>query len=84
MREQKILNDHQRVLKPNCWNCRYFAISWHPSMPYACRLMGFKSRVLPCVEVQTADQRPCQGFLAKSQFNEDEIVSNPKADMWLA
>jgi len=50
---------------PNCFQCKHFAISWQPSAPYACRLLGFKSRVLPAIEVMRIDGRMCLGFTAK-------------------
>ncbi len=50
---------------PNCWQCRHFAVSWDPKMPYSCRLMGFKSRILPAIEVLRADGLRCQGFMRK-------------------
>ena len=50
---------------PNCFKCQHFAISWQPSMPYACRLLGFKSKALPAIEVLRIDGRVCQGFTAK-------------------
>ncbi len=50
---------------PNCWQCRHFAVSWDPKMPYSCRLMGFKSRILPAIEVLRADGSRCQGFMRK-------------------
>ena len=50
---------------PNCYQCKHFAISWQPSMPYACRLLGFKSKALPAIEVLRIDGRVCQGFTAK-------------------
>ena len=34
-------------------------------MPYACRLLGFKSKALPAIEVLRIDGRVCQGFTAK-------------------
>jgi len=40
-------------------------VSWDPAKPYACRLMGFKSRVLPAIEVFRTDGNPCRGFTAK-------------------
>jgi len=49
----------------NCWQCRHFATSWDPALPYLCKLMGFKSRMLPCMQVQQLDGRPCQGFEPK-------------------
>ena len=49
----------------NCWGCRYFSISWDPRRPYACDLMGFKSKMLPSIEVLRADGHFCIGFEAK-------------------
>jgi hypothetical protein len=50
---------------PNCWQCRHFAVSWDPSFPYSCRLMGFKSRIMPAIEVLRADGTRCRGFMQK-------------------
>lgn len=57
---------------PNCWKCRHFATSWDPKQPYACRAMGFKSRMLPCLEVVHADGEPCLSF-------EPKLLSPPSA-----
>ncbi len=51
---------------PDCWRCRNFAMTWQPATPYLCRFMGFKSRLLPSIEVARADGRPCAGFSPKS------------------
>ena len=51
---------------PNCWQCQHFAVSHVPSTPYACRAMGFQSRVLPALEVLRADGQFCKLFLAKA------------------
>ncbi len=59
-------NTHPTDGAPNCWQCRHFAVSWDPSMPYSCRLMGFKSRIMPAIEVLRADGTRCRGFLPKS------------------
>jgi hypothetical protein len=50
---------------PQCWRCRHFGMGYHRQTPYACRLMGIESRVLPCIEVLRADGVPCRGFVAK-------------------
>jgi len=50
---------------PNCWQCRHFAVSWDPKLPYACKLMGFKSRITPALEVLRVDGTPCHGFAPK-------------------
>ena len=52
----------------NCWQCRYFGISWDTARPYSCRLMGFKSKVLPSIEVLRADGQVCRGFVAKCRL----------------
>ena len=57
--------DRPRSAGPNCYQCRHFAVSWDPKLPYQCQLMGFKSRALPALEVLRADGRFCTGFAAK-------------------
>ena len=47
---------------PNCWDCRHLAITWDPRLPYGCQRMGFRSRVLPSLEVLRNDGRHCGGF----------------------
>jgi hypothetical protein len=51
---------------PNCWQCRFFGITHQPATPYACQRLGFRSQVLPSLEVLRTDGRFCQGFLPKS------------------
>ena len=50
---------------PNCWGCRHFQITWDTRMPYGCRLMGFKTKILPSIEVLRADGHFCLGFKEK-------------------
>lgn len=52
---------------PNCWDCRFLAITWDVRMPYGCKLMGFRSKVIPSIEVLRTDGRYCSGFSAKPQ-----------------
>ena len=47
---------------PNCWDCRHLVITWDTRMPYGCQSMGFRSRVLPSLEVLRSDGRHCGGF----------------------
>ena len=42
---------------PNCWECRYMAITWDVRLPYGCKLMGFRSKVVPSLEVLRTDGR---------------------------
>ena len=64
---------------PNCWGCRYFSISWDPNRPYACDLMGFKSKMLPSIEVLRADGHFCIGFEAKPVPATDVTSGQPGA-----
>lgn len=64
---------------PNCWQCRHFSVSWDPNLPYACRLMGFKSRITPALEVLRADGKRCQGFLQKPVAAEAAGAAAPDA-----
>ncbi len=52
-------------LAPDCWKCRHFGLTYEPSRPYLCRLMGFKSPQLPSRDVLQADGQHCRGFAAK-------------------
>ena len=49
----------------NCWDCRHFEISWDRNFRYQCRKLGFKSSVLPSIEVKSSDGRDCLGFEPK-------------------
>ena len=65
---------------PNCWQCRHFAVSWDPGRPYLCRLMGFKSRVVPSLEVLRADGQRCRGYLPKpAQASGNPNPKSPRA-----
>lgn len=63
------------VTGPNCWKCHYFAVSWDPTKPYACHLMGFKSRVLPALEVMRTDGTACLGFTEKQARSTPQAVA---------
>ena len=65
---------------PNCWQCRFFAVSWDPSKPYACQLMGFKTKVLPSIEVLRADGQRCRGFSAKAVQLVDRAGKSMRAE----
>ena len=58
--------------KVNCWNCRYFEISWDRNFRYQCKKFGFKSSVLPCIEVRSSDGRDCLGFQSKTENRKRE------------
>ena len=41
------------------------AVTWDVRMPYGCKLMGFRSKVVPSLEVLRTDGRFCGGFSPK-------------------
>ena len=45
-----------------CRGCQHFGVSYDRNFPYVCRVMGFKSRLLPIWEVKSADGRECLSF----------------------
>lgn len=51
--------------RPDCWSCVFFSISWDPRFPYACSLMGFKSKITPCLDVVRLDGNKCLGYVEK-------------------
>ena len=66
---------------PNCWQCQHFGISYDPKLPYLCRLMGFKTRMLPAIEVLRADGQLCQGFAPKASSSEAN-TAKPTKPIW--
>jgi len=60
---------------PNCWECRYLAITWDLRLPYGCKLMGFRSKVVPSLEVLRTDGRFCGGFSPKPKKPEPQKAS---------
>jgi len=63
---------------PDCWKCRNFAISWDPRNPYQCKMMGFKSRMIPSFEVFRADGNHCRGFMEKTVQTGQQIAQPVK------
>jgi len=41
------------------------AVTWDVRLPYGCKLMGFRSKVVPSLEVLRTDGRFCGGFSPK-------------------
>lgn len=66
---------------PNCWQCQHFAVSWDPKRPYACLRMGFKSPVLPALEVLRVDGQVCRSFTPKENHaaNRQNVGPAPRA-----
>lgn len=49
-----------------CHKCLYYFVTWDPPLPHGCRIMGFKSRLMPATEVRrTMQGKDCLLFKAK-------------------
>jgi len=57
--------DKYKPEPPKCGQCKHYFITWNPDFPHGCRAFGFKSKVLPYLEVRSASQQSCLKFEAK-------------------
>jgi len=48
-----------------CLACRHFYITYEPAHPYACRVLNFKAREMPCRVVYASSGMECQSFTPK-------------------
>jgi len=56
--------------KVDCFQCKYFAVTWEPRFPRSCKLFGFKTVQMPSVTVFNSSGVQCEGFVKKEK-NED-------------
>ncbi|GED20595.1 uracil-DNA glycosylase [Kurthia gibsonii] len=54
-------------MKPNCFSCRYFIVTWDPASPRGCRAYGFKTRELPIAVVKRSSGMDCLKFEEKQR-----------------
>jgi hypothetical protein len=52
---------------PNCFSCKHFYITYDANFPYGCRVVGFKSRLLPSKEMVINSGLECQVFAEKDK-----------------
>ncbi|MDR2366307.1 MAG: hypothetical protein LBD68_10745 [Zoogloeaceae bacterium] len=50
---------------PNCRDCAHYVITHDARLPYACRVMNFKSARFPALDVLAASGTPCLRFKAR-------------------
>jgi hypothetical protein len=51
--------------RAGCRACRHFFVSYDAHFPYGCRILGFKTRRMPCFDVRDASGADCQSQEAK-------------------
>lgn len=56
------MGEQKRV---NCFQCKYFYVTWDPQFPKGCKAFGFKTRNLPSLEVFRSSGRKCLHFEKK-------------------
>ena len=49
----------------DCFQCKYFAVTWEPKTPRLCRYFGFKSAGLPMYTVYESSGAFCTAFVKK-------------------
>jgi len=59
------LKSNKKQNKVNCFRCKYYATTWEPKFPRACRLYGFKTARIPSAEVYRNTGEHCNGFEEK-------------------
>ena len=51
----------------NCFLCEHFYITYEKNYPYGCRIIGFKSKRLPSIDVYMNSDIDCALFSAKEK-----------------
>jgi len=53
--------------KVDCIQCVYFAVTWEPKAPRACKFFGFKTAQMPSRSVMQSSGAPCEAFQQKKK-----------------
>jgi len=53
-----------------CQKCEYYHVTWDKNKPHGCKFFGFKSKILPSMEVRNNSGINCNNFKLKSIFKE--------------
>jgi len=56
-----------KIQRNNCFQCKYFYITWDKRFPYGCRVYGIKTRYNPSAEVFKATGKGCLGYKEKQK-----------------
>ena len=52
----------------NCRQCRHYFVTWEPHAPHGCRLIGFKSRLMPSTLVYQNSGQQCRSYSPKPRL----------------
>ena len=53
--------------KINCFQCKYYFVTWEPEMPKGCKAYKFKSMKVPSLIVEEESGKPCSLFALKEK-----------------
>ena len=54
----------------SCHKCLHYYVTWDPQFPHGCRIMGFKGRQMPAIQVRrTMHGKDCLFFEVKKSKN---------------
>jgi len=53
--------------KINCYQCKYFYVTWDRNFPRGCKVFGFKGQQIPSLLVIQSSGRPCAAFIPKEE-----------------
>ena len=51
--------------KVNCKKCIYYFVTWEAASPHGCKAFGFKSRIIPSIEVKKSSGQECGMYKEK-------------------
>lgn len=57
------------VAVPDCGRCMHYYITHEASLPYACRVLGFKSKRKPHLDVLEASGDRCRAYEPRKKAN---------------
>ena len=60
-----------------CFNCKHFFITHDRHRRWGCRIFGFKSRMIPSIEVFASTGMKCAYKVAKKRINESLVKNMP-------
>jgi hypothetical protein len=58
---------NENAEKINCFRCVYYANTWNPKFPRACKFFGFKSASVPSDVVFRSSGERCESFVEKKK-----------------
>jgi hypothetical protein len=67
------------TMPTTCHKCLHYYVTWDPPFPHGCRIMGFKSRQMPMIEVRRAMRgKDCLFFEVNKTKNSPQHFQSKK------